>query len=93
MIYPFKIFRSLSYFSLISFCISCTGCAENPIPGDSIEVKLSDKELLDSVQYYTFQYFWDGAEPNSGMAPERIHIDGNYPDNDISLPLVVLEWV
>src|SRR6476469_5630111 len=30
----------------------------------------------------TFEYFWDGAEPNSGMAPERIHMDGDYPDKD-----------
>ncbi|MDO6436958.1 glucoamylase family protein [Cyclobacterium sp. 1_MG-2023] len=43
---------------------------------------MSDEELLDMVQYYTFRYFWEGAEPNSGMARERIHIDGNYPQND-----------
>jgi hypothetical protein len=43
---------------------------------------LSDEQLLDMVAYYTFRYFWNGAEPNSGMAPERIHLDGEYPDND-----------
>lgn len=42
----------------------------------------SDEELLDMVQFYTFRYFYQGAEPNSGMAPERIHIDGDYPQND-----------
>jgi Uncharacterized protein conserved in bacteria len=25
---------------------------------------------------------WEGAEPTSGLAPERIHIDGDYPQND-----------
>ncbi len=45
-------------------------------------VILSDEQLLDSIQYYTFQYFWDGAEPNSGMARERFHVDGKYPQND-----------
>ncbi|SFO65277.1 hypothetical protein SAMN04488519_110109 [Algoriphagus ornithinivorans] len=49
---------------------------------DENVTKLSDEELLDTIQYYTFQYFWDGAEPNSGMAPERIHMDGVYPAND-----------
>ena len=44
--------------------------------------KMSDDELLDMVEYYTFRYFWHGAEPNSGMAPERIHLNGEYPDND-----------
>ncbi len=43
---------------------------------------MSEEELLDMVQFYTFRYFWEGAEPNSGMAPERIHLDGDYPDND-----------
>jgi len=44
--------------------------------------KMSEEELLDMVQYYTFRYFWHGAEPISGMAAERIHLDGEYPDND-----------
>ena len=43
---------------------------------------LSDEELLDLVQHRTFQYFWDEAEPVSGMARERYHVDGEYPDND-----------
>lgn len=44
--------------------------------------KMTDDELLDMVEFYTFRYFWDGAEPNSGMGPERIHVDGEYPEND-----------
>ena len=32
---------------------------------------LTDNELLDLVQQQTFKYFWDFAEPNSGMARER----------------------
>lgn len=40
---------------------------------------LHQDALLDTVERRTFLYFWDGAEPNSGLAPERIHIDGNYP--------------
>lgn len=44
--------------------------------------EMSEEQLLDMVQFYTFRYFWDGAEPNSGMARERIHLDGNYPQDD-----------
>ncbi len=54
--------------------------SENPTE-KSAEL-LSDEELLDSVQYRTFQYFWDGAEPNSGLARERFHVDRVYPHND-----------
>jgi hypothetical protein len=44
--------------------------------------RLSDEALLDTVQHATFHYFWEGAEPNSGMARERYHVDGIYPSND-----------
>ena len=46
---------------------------------------IPDDSLLTLVQFRTFQYFWDGAEPNSGMARERIHIDGIYPENDMNV--------
>ena len=46
---------------------------------------MSETQLLDTVQYQTFQYFWEGAEPVSGMARERIHLDGIYPSNDQSV--------
>lgn len=44
--------------------------------------RLSDEALLDSVERRTFGYFWEGAEPNSGLARERIHVDGNNPQQD-----------
>ena len=37
---------------------------------------------MDTVERRTFDYFWSGAEPNSGLARERIHMDGLYPEND-----------
>src|SRR5699024_10594000 len=43
---------------------------------------LSNEALLDTIQQATFNYFWYGAEPNSGMAPERINVNGVYPMND-----------
>ena len=42
----------------------------------------SEKDLMTRVQKQTFNYFWEGAEPVSGMARERIHMDGIYPQND-----------
>ncbi|TKJ39507.1 MAG: beta-glucosidase [Planctomycetes bacterium B3_Pla] len=44
--------------------------------------KLSDESLLTLVQKQTFKFFWDGAEPRSGMAQERYHVNGMYPRND-----------
>ena len=39
-------------------------------------------QLFTEVQRQTFEYFWSGAEPHSGLARERIHCDGVYPDHD-----------
>lgn len=59
----------------VLFIVSCKS-------GDNKSTAISDEELLDKVQHLTFQYFWNGAEPTSGMARERYHEDGVYPEND-----------
>lgn len=46
------------------------------------EQQISEEALLDTVQKQTLKYFWDFAEPNSGLARERYHPDGNYPKDD-----------
>ncbi|TDH23114.1 beta-glucosidase [Segetibacter sp. 3557_3] len=48
---------------------------ENKIP-------VEYQAIYDTVQRATFNYFWEGAEPVSGMARERIHMDGDYPQRD-----------
>jgi hypothetical protein len=69
----------INYFLLTGLlCAGLAGCKDRHQPANN----LSTEELLDVVQHQTFQYFWDGAEPISGMARERYHIDGEYPDND-----------
>ncbi|MDD2511736.1 MAG: glucoamylase family protein [Proteiniphilum sp.] len=45
----------------------------------------SDDALFDFIQKSHLNYMWEGAEPTSGLAPERIHIDGNYPQNDAAV--------
>jgi hypothetical protein len=74
--------------SVLVLVFSFLGCGVNPDkpkenePENGTAVKLTDEELLDTVQKETFKYFWDYAEPNSGLARERFHPDGIYPDND-----------
>ncbi|MDA0346892.1 MAG: beta-glucosidase [Verrucomicrobia bacterium] len=46
---------------------------------------MSDEELLDFVQSQSFKYFWDYAEPSSGLARERYHPDGDYPLSDSNI--------
>jgi hypothetical protein len=62
--------------------LSCKNTMKNLEMNALSQNKISDDSLLSLVEYRTFQYFWDGAEPVSGMARERIHVDGIYPEND-----------
>ena len=45
----------------------------------TLNTELTENQLLDTIQWQTFNYFWDGAEPNSGLARERLHMDNIYP--------------
>jgi hypothetical protein len=80
--------RRASRFLLFSLLVGLllASCSRGPKTEAGKEVsktnKLSDEELLTLVQRQTFQYFWDGAETTSGLARERIHLDGDYPEND-----------
>ena len=49
---------------------------------DVVQLSSEDEKIFTDVQRTTFQYFWDGAEPNSGLARERFHVDNVYPQND-----------
>lgn len=71
-----------------AFFLSCGSKEQNQNEEDNTKPsteKLTDEQLLDSVQKQTFKYFWDYAEPNSGLARERYHPDGNYPENDSNI--------
>jgi hypothetical protein len=52
------------------------------VPDVSVQLSTEDEKIFTEVQHSAFQYFWDGAEPTSGLARERFHVDDVYPQND-----------
>jgi hypothetical protein len=58
--------------SIVAAVFLLNGCSGNN----------QDEAILDRVQKETFNYFWEGAEPISGLARERIHLDNIYPSHD-----------
>ena len=84
------IFRKTYFilFTLLLVLISCNTNKKNQKETDNLtEISIADQELLTLVQKQTFNYFWDGAEPNSGLARERLHLDDDYsssPKNTVT---------
>ncbi|QHS60129.1 glucoamylase family protein [Chitinophaga agri] len=84
---------NLLFFSLLAAIpamMSCGGSSSRQPAKDSTAaatdtVALSADSIFNIVEERTFQYFWDGAEPSSGMARERYHVDGDYPENDMNV--------
>ncbi len=86
-VFPFFLF-------IILLLISCRS-ESGPADGEMTEtddysppvwvINATEDQLLDSVQRQTFRYFWEYAEPVSGLARERFHPDGNYPQNDANI--------
>lgn len=74
-------FRLTLILIVISFLLIRCSNTQKPINGEA-KFTPDDEELFTQVQQQTFQYFWEGAEPHSGMARERIHVDNEYPEND-----------
>ena len=81
---------SNSIFVLLIVCVvSLLSCNENnskeKAPSPVMERPsdfASDEDFLDFIQKTHLNYMWEGAEKTSGLAPERIHMDGIYPQND-----------
>lgn len=70
------------FFGMVLLVLLLSACGhKQKQPSEAVDLEPQDS-LLDKVQYQTFQYFWDGAEPTSGLARERVHMDGIYPSND-----------
>ncbi|MGB5820163.1 MAG: glucoamylase family protein [Saonia sp.] len=82
----FELVLSLVLVAVVSVVAGCNGQKTSDkkkvISKLDAKTPYSDEELMDRVQRETFNYFWEGAEPTSGLARERIHLDNIYPSND-----------
>jgi hypothetical protein len=84
-----KIVKKAALTAIAIAVASLIACAKEPAgatyTGDKVDRKkmfASDDEMLTYIQKAHFSYMWEGAEKSSGLACERIHIDGQYPEND-----------
>ena len=59
------------YISLLCLILTAGACKNKTGGPATASSELTDDALMDTVQRRTFLYCWEGAEPNSGLAPER----------------------
>lgn len=72
-------------FAGLMVMMAITGCHQvnkSASKNTLVDTTLSTDSIFNLVQKQTFEYFWDGAEPHSGLARERYHVDGDYPEHD-----------
>ena len=55
----------------IFFFFGIIACQNRIAEKKAVAKKLTDEQLMDTVQKQTFKYFWDFADSASGMAKER----------------------
>lgn len=67
-------------FMTVCITIACT--SQKRITKSTNTIPAEYETIYKAVQKSTFQYFWDGAEPISGLGRERFHADDIYPQND-----------
>lgn len=68
-----------SLFSILIILFSCNKKKAQMANVENEKKISTNDELLDTIQKQTINYFWEGAEPNSGLARERLHMDNIYP--------------
>ena len=82
----YKVIFQILLLTLLTALPACKSEATNPVPGNEEtqrpESFANDEAMLDYIQRVHFNYMWDGAEPTSGLARERIPLDGQYPEHD-----------
>ena len=70
-------------FALVLAALMMATAYQPVYAADTVPDKFAnDDEMLDFVQKAHLNYMWEGADPTSGLAYERIHLDNNYPEND-----------
>lgn len=73
------IYNTVLLFVTLIAVVSCKPTAEN----QGKEAVSTADRYLDTIQLQTINYFWKEADKTlSGLAPERVHMDNIYPQND-----------
>ena len=64
------------YKSIVLFVLTCA------VSLQAQPLTTQDQTFLDDLEHRSFQYFWEQADPATGLVPDRARIDGTELDQD-----------
>jgi len=86
------LFSALTVFCLLFFCSSTLArLSVSPVsekasvrfqPADALNLSSQDEKFLEDLQHRSFNYFWEQADPQTGLVPDRARTDGSALDEN-----------
>ncbi len=89
---PNTLSRSRSAFALLFLLIACASFVAQPLPiitrtspqaaAANYKFTAADELFLEDLEHRSFNYFWEQADPETGLMPDRARIDGSTLDEN-----------
>src|SRR6266850_845843 len=61
---------------LLTFSCPCSFANTKPLSPTHSALSSADETFLEDLEHRSFQYFWEQADPNTGLVPDRARMDG-----------------
>lgn len=77
--------RGTIVFFLLACSLHCSilsGYAREPLPAPQHSLSASDEAFLEDLEHRSFQYFWEQANPRTGLVLDRTRTDGSQADEN-----------
>jgi len=81
---PYYVRGTIVFFLLacLLHCSILSGYAREPLPAPQHSLSASDEAFLEDLEHRSFQYFWEQANPRTGLVLDRTRTDGSLADED-----------
>ncbi|MGH9929531.1 MAG: glucoamylase family protein [Pyrinomonadaceae bacterium] len=84
-------YEGLPLVTVLFLLIACSLTVARPLPStgnfhsprvSSNKLSRADQQFLEDLESRSFQYFWEQADPHTGLVPDRARMDGSRLDDN-----------
>jgi len=72
----------LFVFAVFNPLLSSAFVVQRWVPSATERFSTGDEKFLEDLQYKSFEYFWQQANPHTGLVPDRARMDGSALDSN-----------